>query len=391
VTDENLKIGLALSGGGSRAIAFHLGCLRALNDRGVLERVQVLSSVSGGSVLAALYAYSDDEFDRFDERVQEILRKGFVGGIVRQTLLSPETLKIALTLLTAGLASIVGSVVGFGHSILKFAGFRSKWFSRIVGALRSPLLRRASRTTAFQRHLNKSVFGEITVNDVQRPALNTVINAAELRTGTAFRFGSEQSGSWRYGTLTNHPEVAKAVAASAAYPALLPAFDEKLEFQKSGVRKIERVTITDGGVYDNLGVTPLLPGRSRAFSSNVHDVDFIICCDAGQGMPSGGELPFFWPSRMLSTISTIHRRTHALTYTLLHELEAAGKIKGFILPYLGQIDEKLPYTPGDFVRRAATFDYPTDFSPMSDADISLLSKRGEQLTQILLEHYHPAL
>ena len=26
------KIGLALSGGGSRAIAFHLGCLRALQE-----------------------------------------------------------------------------------------------------------------------------------------------------------------------------------------------------------------------------------------------------------------------------------------------------------------------------------------------------------------------
>ena len=35
------KIGLALSGGGSRAIAFHLGCLRALNQLGLLDRVSV--------------------------------------------------------------------------------------------------------------------------------------------------------------------------------------------------------------------------------------------------------------------------------------------------------------------------------------------------------------
>ena len=40
-------IGLALSGGGSRAIAFHLGCLRALHDLGVLEKVGVISTVSG--------------------------------------------------------------------------------------------------------------------------------------------------------------------------------------------------------------------------------------------------------------------------------------------------------------------------------------------------------
>jgi hypothetical protein len=54
-------VGLALSGGGFRALAFHLGCLRALNDRGVLERVFVVSGVSGGSLAAALYAYSDGE------------------------------------------------------------------------------------------------------------------------------------------------------------------------------------------------------------------------------------------------------------------------------------------------------------------------------------------
>ena len=40
------KIALALSGGGARAMAFHLGCLRALHDLGILDRVRVLSTVS---------------------------------------------------------------------------------------------------------------------------------------------------------------------------------------------------------------------------------------------------------------------------------------------------------------------------------------------------------
>ena len=40
------RIGLALSGGGSRAIAFHLGCLRALHDYGLLDDVDVISAVS---------------------------------------------------------------------------------------------------------------------------------------------------------------------------------------------------------------------------------------------------------------------------------------------------------------------------------------------------------
>ena len=45
-------IGLALSGGGSRAMAFHLGCLRALNDLDILDRIGVLSTISGGSVMS---------------------------------------------------------------------------------------------------------------------------------------------------------------------------------------------------------------------------------------------------------------------------------------------------------------------------------------------------
>ena len=56
---ENPRIGLALSGGGSRAIAFHLGCLRALHDLGILRNVQTLSTVSGGSVVGTLYAATD--------------------------------------------------------------------------------------------------------------------------------------------------------------------------------------------------------------------------------------------------------------------------------------------------------------------------------------------
>ena len=47
-TDPRREIGLALSGGGSRAIAFHLGCLRALDDLGLRDSLQVISSVSGG-------------------------------------------------------------------------------------------------------------------------------------------------------------------------------------------------------------------------------------------------------------------------------------------------------------------------------------------------------
>ena len=51
MSESNPRIGLSLSGGGSRAIAFHLGCMRALHDLGVLNKVDVLSTVSGLSLI----------------------------------------------------------------------------------------------------------------------------------------------------------------------------------------------------------------------------------------------------------------------------------------------------------------------------------------------------
>jgi len=47
------KIGLALSGGGFRATLYHLGLVRFLRDAGVLRQVTHITSVSGGSIMAA--------------------------------------------------------------------------------------------------------------------------------------------------------------------------------------------------------------------------------------------------------------------------------------------------------------------------------------------------
>jgi NTE family protein len=57
VTEErdHPKLGLALSGGGHRAAFFHVGVLARLAELGLLRRVEVISTVSGGSIVGALY------------------------------------------------------------------------------------------------------------------------------------------------------------------------------------------------------------------------------------------------------------------------------------------------------------------------------------------------
>jgi predicted acylesterase/phospholipase RssA len=54
-TPEQDRIGLALSGGGFRASLFHLGVIRRLEELGIMEKVSIVSSVSGGSIIAAFY------------------------------------------------------------------------------------------------------------------------------------------------------------------------------------------------------------------------------------------------------------------------------------------------------------------------------------------------
>ncbi|MCI0733366.1 MAG: patatin-like phospholipase family protein, partial [Methylococcaceae bacterium] len=49
------KLGLALSGGGFRAALFHIGTLARLAELDLLRHVQVLSTVSGGSIIGAMY------------------------------------------------------------------------------------------------------------------------------------------------------------------------------------------------------------------------------------------------------------------------------------------------------------------------------------------------
>jgi NTE family protein len=52
---EHAKLGLALSGGGHRAAFFHVGVLARLAELGLLRPIQVISTVSGGSIVGALY------------------------------------------------------------------------------------------------------------------------------------------------------------------------------------------------------------------------------------------------------------------------------------------------------------------------------------------------
>jgi NTE family protein len=94
---------------------------------------------------------------------------------------------------------------------------------------------------------------------------------------------------------------------------------------------------------------------------------------------------------MVRSFQSVFRKAQNATQNRLHSLAATGQIRGFLLAYLGQIDNRLPYAPSDLVSREAVYEYPTDFGPMSQDDINRISKRGEQITRALIAYYCPEL
>lgn len=367
-------VGLALSGGGSRAIAFHLGCLRALHDRGALERVRVVSGVSGGAVAAAAYAYGEGSFTDFEAETEELLRRGLAKEIARRALLDPR-------LLSSAAAQLVSASSALG------AAARSRLGN---GTNPHPPTRRwSTRTDALEATLADRLFDRLTLDAPRREGLDVILTASDLRSGSAVRFGSRESGIWRnhFGRFAEPIHIATAVAASAAYPLFLPSMDREFDFEgRKGGRKRSRVLLSDGGLFDNLGTSCLEPGRSAEHSYNVYDVDYIVACDAGRGILDDA-FPVTAPARLARSFELTHRKLQDGARARLHQLSAAGRLGGFAMPYLGQQDRALPYRSPDLVSREEVVGYPTNFSPMARANIDQLSRRGEQLTHIVVERW----
>src|SRR6266568_2111665 len=93
-----LPIGLALSGGGVRAMAFHCGVLRWLAQTGRMEDVAHVSSVSGGTLAAGLvlalngwrWPSSDEYLKIVQPQFERVLTTGSLAATVILRLIWPQ-------------------------------------------------------------------------------------------------------------------------------------------------------------------------------------------------------------------------------------------------------------------------------------------------------------
>jgi NTE family protein len=214
--------GLCLSGGGYRAMVFHTGVLCRLYEAGVLKGVDRISSVSGGSIVAGVLALRWNELS-FDA-------SGSLADFVR--------------LVVRPVRSLASETIDAEAIILGLA---------LPGRISDRV------AAAYERHL----FGGATLQDLpDRPRF--VINATNVQSGAIWRFMKPYMRDWRVGEVKNPTvRLSHAVAASSAFPPVLSPFELRLDpgaFTPKTGQDLQRppfttnVILSDGGVYDNLGL-----------------------------------------------------------------------------------------------------------------------------------------
>ncbi|MBZ5522819.1 MAG: patatin-like phospholipase family protein [Acidobacteriia bacterium] len=277
------RVGLALSGGGFRASLFHLGVLARLAEADVLRSVEVLSTVSGGSIVGAHYylkvrqklnSKPDSQIGRIDyiEIVQEVIDE-FMAGISRNLRTR------ALTNLIANLKMIVLQTYSTSHRMGEL--YEKHLYSRVnddhppgqprrmAELVIAPVVRQdgvaVERDNAFKPKFSNWI------RAAKAPVL--LLNTTSLNSGHSWHFtatwmgeppglvGQEVDVIERYRRLyypdaptrrLQNYRLGHAVAASAGVPGLFQPLVLK------GLYPGRTVRLVDGGVHDNQGVGGLL-------------------------------------------------------------------------------------------------------------------------------------
>jgi len=286
---NDTDIALALSGGGTRAMAFHLGVLRYLAECGAFERIGRISTVSGGSLLVGLIFHEcgmrwpgSDQFKvRAYDPIRELMCRRSLARDAFRKLLMPWN---------------------WGHLL--------------------------SRANLVAKALNGWGIMQSLADLPIRPEWS--INGTTAENGRRFRFKRGSIGDWQVGYAEGSSfPLAKAMAVSAAFPGLIGPLSiatRAFAWKKRKVWDINAVEelvtppfkylhLYDGGVYDNLGLEPFFDvGRHQAKNTGVA----IYVSDAGAPL-TGKESSFFGLFRAKRLTDIMSEQSRALRVRSLLE------------------------------------------------------------------------
>jgi NTE family protein len=342
------SIALALSGGGIRAMVFHLGVLRFLAEQHRLEHVQKISTVSGGSLLVGLIFQeagsrwpSSEEFllTIYPSLRAKLCQWSLQWGALRQ-LLRPWNIRFFLS-----------------RANLLALALKSEW--GVIGKL------------------------------ADLPATpEWSINGTTAETGKRFRFKHDSIGDYLLGYAPpgDFP-LASALAVSAALPGgfgpltlntgkfgwRIRPWDAPLSAAVPVKLGFKRLRLYDGGVYDNLGLEPFFDaGKGESKVS----AEFILVSDAGAPLRPGFTLFALNPWRLKRVADIMSGQAHALRARTFWRYLKQSPDKGAYV----YIDTAVT---GDKGNASAAFssNFPTTLRKLKTAEFDTLASHGYKVAE----------
>lgn len=328
-------IGLCLSGGGYRAMIYHAGALTRLNEFGLLPLLQEVASVSGGSLSAATLACAWPRL-RFDAR-------------------------------------------GFAENFAEEVCQPIRRFAKVPVDLRAVLtgfLPWRSAADVVERAYREHLLGNATLQDLPDCPRFTFM-ATNLQTGSGWRFGKAYAADYRVGQIEKPViSLARVAAASSAFPPFLSPVRIKLGdnvVKPTPGADLHRApftteaVLTDGGVYDNLGLERVWKRCKTVLVSN-----------AGRTVPEVGKPTGRWIGQFFRTLSLIHQQAENSRRRILfgmHNLNQRNVVYWDIATPISAygVPDALSVSSDETVFAA---NLRTRLNPLSDDEIGLLLRAG---------------
>mgnify|MGYP000494044297 CR=1 FL=1 len=342
MTGFDRPISLALSGGGTRAMAYHLGVLKWMAEQGLFEKVARISTVSGGSLV--------------------------MGLIYKSASFKWPTSKMFLESSLPNVIEILCSRSLQTEAMLKLACPKNLCF----------LLSRANLVAIT---LEDDWGFNIPISKIPS-APQWSINGTNAENGKRFRFKGSEIGDYDvgYAVAPNLP-LAYALAVSAAFPVgigplTIRTSDFKWQRKPFGAPDseikvvslpYERLHLYDGGLYDNLGSESLFDlGKQES----KHAGDYVVVSDAGAPLSSGMVFgPISW-QRVKRMMDIMSDQTRALRVrTLISYLKRSSQHGAYI-----PIGVEL--TGNDSLEAQFARSYPTSLKIMTKHDCERLIAHG---------------
>lgn len=307
--NKSTGIGLALSGGGQRAAAFHLGVLKKLQALGILQKVSVISSVSGGSILAAYYGLKISDFEKMYLNFYNKLKI----NLERRLLLTRDFIwKIIL---------LIGIIAGAFYFLLASNYLILLMIIICLFFIVKYSLLIFPTGKALQRVYDKLFYDHNNiVNLPNEPKF--IFNSTNLQTGTLMTFTKTEisDSSYKYAQDgsevtsdampyfdTNEIPISMAVTASSSFaPIISPiTFNEKqLKLSEKAKKRNINPELADGGIYDNQGVYKLIKEK----------MDIIICSDASSPYDKSEYSAINIFGLLMRTLTTLMKRIKSFQF-----------------------------------------------------------------------------